>query len=344
MPQLLKASGRCLVLGGRGFIGSHLVDALLTRDVPVRVFGRPRPAAFHSYVDDLQSPLLEIIEGDLSNESDLRTALEGCSHCVNLVTTTLPATSNEDIIFDVQSNLIGTLNLLKYAKESGLSKIVYMSSGGTVYGNPQYLPIDEKHPTEPRSSYGITKLAAEKYLALYKQLYSLDTTVLRLANPFGERQQFVRSQGAIAVFIAKALLNEEIRIWGDGSVVRDYIYVSDCVSAILCALEYTGDETVFNIGSGEGKDLLTLLKKVGEILKQEVKVSFESSRSFDVPKSVLDIGKAQALLGWSPETAFEVGLEQTILWFKKAFETGDLKPERVHRVATQSHVTNCAAQ
>ena len=130
--------------------------------------------------------------------------------------------------------------MLEVAQKNNIRKVIFVSSGGTVYGIPQEVPIKESHPTEPICSYGIGKLAIEKYLNLFHLLHGMDYCVLRLANPFGERQRVAAEQGAVTVFLDKALRNEEIAIWGDGSVVRDYFYVGDAVSAMTKALAYKG--------------------------------------------------------------------------------------------------------
>jgi UDP-glucose 4-epimerase len=243
-------SRRCLVLGGRGFIGSHLVDALLARGRLVRCFDRPHVAPLGEA--HLSNPNFEIYEGDLVSEADVTEALADCDVCFHLVSTTLPKSSNADPVFDVESNVLGTVRLLTNAVKSGLRKVIFVSSGGTVYGVPIQLPIPEGHPTDPVCSYGISKLAIEKYLGLFKHLHGLDYTVLRLANPYGERQRTHASQGAVAVFLGKVLRGEPVEIWGDGSVVRDYIHIADVVDALLMAFERTSSEHIFNIGAGRG--------------------------------------------------------------------------------------------
>ncbi|HEX5337076.1 MAG TPA: NAD-dependent epimerase/dehydratase family protein, partial [Gallionella sp.] len=193
---------RCLVLGGKGFVGSHLTEALLRRGMSVRVFDRPG-------AENLISPELrdrvEFIEGNFANPESIATALDGCDICFHLISTTIPKTSNESPAYDLQSNALSSINLLEQARKSGLRKIVFMSSGGTVYGIPKYLPIDESHPTDPLCSYGIAKLTIEKYLELYRVHYGIDYAVLRVSNPYGERQRLMAAQGAVAVFLGKAL-------------------------------------------------------------------------------------------------------------------------------------------
>lgn len=303
---------KCLVLGGGGFIGSHLVEALLARGHCVRCFDRPYVAPLGDA--HLSNPNFELYEGDLVSETDVAEALVDCDICFHLVSTTLPKSSNADPVFDVESNVLGTVRLLTHAVKSGLKKVVFVSSGGTVYGLPTQVPIPETHPTDPVCSYGISKLAIEKYLGLFKQLYGLDYTVLRLANPYGERQRTHASQGAVAVFLGKVLRAEPVEIWGDGSVVRDYIHISDVVDALFAALEPTGNEHVFNIGAGRGYSLNELLDAIEKVTGRAVDRRYLPGRPFDVPLSVLDIGRARQSLAWSPKTSLHEGLEKFAAW------------------------------
>jgi UDP-glucose 4-epimerase len=305
---------RCLVLGGRGFIGTHLVDALLAHGHVVRCFDRPHVAPMGDA--HLTNPNFELYEGDLVSEADVREALLGCEVCFHLVSTTLPKSSNADPVFDVESNVLGTVRLLTHAVKSGLKKVIFVSSGGTVYGVPTQTPIPEDHPTNPICSYGITKLAIEKYLGLFKQLHGLDYTVLRLANPYGERQRIHASQGVVAVFLGKVLRGEPVEIWGDGSVVRDYIHIADVVDALLAALEQTGNEQVFNIGGGRGQSLNEVLDMIEKVTGCIADRRYLPGRIFDVPESVLSIARARQLLGWSPDVGFEQGLERFAAWLR----------------------------
>ena len=296
-----------VVLGGRGFIGSHLVDLLLERGSYVRSFDRPY--ALGSTIGNEPVARLEQVQGDFTSGSDVSQALAGCDYCFHLVSTTLPKGSNADPIYDVESNLVSSLRLMDLAVQHRVKKLVFASSGGTVYGIPSASPIAESHPTDPICSYGIAKLAIEKYLGLYKLLHGLDYKVLRLSNPFGERQRTEASQGAVAVFLGKALRNETIEIWGDGSVVRDYIYVSDVARAIAAAALSQAPETIFNIGSGRGISLNGILAAMESILGAPIRRAYSESRPFDVPANVLDITLAKSRLGWSPSVDFEAGLK-----------------------------------
>lgn len=302
---------KCLVLGGGGFLGSHLSEALLAHGHTVRIFDRPNLLRFRSFQPD---EAIEWFEGDFINRQHLASAVSGCDVIYHLVSTTLPRSSNENPAYDVETNVIGTLHLLETALKHQIRKVIFVSSGGTIYGIPRETPIKESHPTEPICSYGIGKLAIEKYLGLYHLLHGMDYCVLRLANPFGERQRTAAAQGAVAVFLDKALRDEVIEIWGDGSVVRDYFYVGDAVAAMVKALTYEGDSRVFNIGSGVGYSLNEILDAIETLLGVAVKRSYFPPRAFDVPVSVLDISNAEKFLDWKPQVPFVDGLSITTKW------------------------------
>ena len=305
---------RFLILGGAGFIGSHLCDALLSAGYSVRLFDRLGVPPYRVFTE--QEPI-EWIQGDFSSTADIEKAVDGCQIVFHLVSTTLPKSSNDDPIYDVESNVVGTLRFLDAARHAGVEKIVFVSSGGTVYGVPRVIPISETHPTDPVSSYGIGKLAIEKYLHLYEVLHGMNYCVLRLANPFGERQRANAAQGAVAVFMNRAIHNQPIEIWGDGSVVRDYIYIANVVDALVKAAFYSGKERLFNIGSGQGKSLNDILAAIEVLLNRPVNRTYLASRSFDVPANVLDITHAQKHLAWSPQVSFEAGLTGTFRWLAK---------------------------
>jgi UDP-glucose 4-epimerase len=313
--QLLGLQARrCLVLGGRGFIGSHLTKALLAQGHTVRCFDRPSSGA--SEVPAADSANCESFEGDFTNPSDLAHALEGIDTCFHLISTTLPKSSNADPAFDVESNVLGTVRMLTQAVRSGVRKIVFVSSGGTVYGVPESVPIVETHPTDPVCSYGIAKLAIEKYLALFHAEHGLDYAVFRLANPYGEGQRIESSQGAVAVFLGKILRGESVEVWGDGSVIRDYIHIDDVVDALLLALEHPGSERLFNIGSGRGHSINEVLDALEHAVGTQVERRYRPGRSFDVPVSVLCIERARRALGWSPKVGFEEGIGRFADWMK----------------------------
>jgi UDP-glucose 4-epimerase len=213
-----------LVLGGNGFIGSHLVDKLLFEGHSVRVFDKNK----EHYRKVL--PGVDYHLGEFGNRGLLSDALNGIDVVVHLICTTLPKTSNDDPVFDIQSNVVESLFLFEQCVTNNIKKIIFASSGGTVYGVPQSVPVPEENPTTPICSYGISKLTIEKYLSLFKQLHNLNSVIIRPSNPFGSRQNPFGIQGAIPVFLGKILRNERIQIWGTGDVIRDFIYIEDLVS------------------------------------------------------------------------------------------------------------------
>lgn len=305
---------KCAILGGAGFIGSHLAEALLAAGHRVRVFDRPDRDRLGGFAWRHE---VEWAEGDFVNPYDTERALAGQEVVYHLVSTTLPKNSNDNPVYDVESNVVGSLNMLGLAVRLGIGKVVFISSGGTVYGVPQEVPIKETHPTDPVCSYGIGKLAIEKYLHLFQVLHGLDYCVLRLSNPFGERQRIASAQGAVTTFLHRALKGETIEIWGDGSVVRDYVYIGDAARALVSAIDYGGAERVINVGSGEGKSLNDILAAIEQLLGRPVERRYAAGRTFDVPVSVLDICRARQALGWRPATPFAEGLERTARWLSE---------------------------
>lgn len=300
-----------LLFGGGGFIGSAVADRLLADGHALRIFELPRVDP-HRPFDSSES--VEWLTGDFQNVSDLRRAIDGVDGVLHLVSTTLPKGSNEDPVYDVNTNVISTIHMLNTMVQTGVKRIIFISSGGTVYGVPHAIPIPEDHPTNPEVSYGITKLMIEKYLYLYSRLHGLEPITLRVANPYGERQRVGTGQGAVAAFIRRALAGEPIEIWGDGSVARDYIYISDVACACALAMQYRGAKMIFNISSGVGTSLTDLVAAIETIIQKPLQVRHLPGRSFDVPISVLDSSLAKKELNWAPKVDLLEGLRRTISW------------------------------
>ncbi len=301
------------VLGGGGFIGSAIVDRLLADNHEVRVFERPRITSYRRFEPYER---VEWINGDLMSTHDLRQAIKGTDAVMHLVSTTLPKSSNEDPIFDIESNLVASIQLLKIMVEERVDRIVFISSGGTVYGQPRYLPMDERHPTEPMVSYGIVKLAIEKYIRMYRSLHGLKPIILRVANPYGERQRVETAQGAVTVFLDRVLKGLPVEIWGDGSVQRDYIHVSDVAEVFVRALDYQGPEEVFNVGTGRGVSLVELLQIIEAATGCRAQVINKPARPFDVPVSSLDNGLVCRAFDWWPVIGLHAGIVRTAAWMK----------------------------
>jgi UDP-glucose 4-epimerase len=302
------------IFGGGGFIGSAIADRLLKDGHALRIFERPRVEPYRKF---LSTESVEWITGDFSSVHDVSTAIDGVDTVLHLISTTLPKNSNDDPVYDVQSNLVATLQLLDAMVKKHVGKIVFISSGGTVYGNPVYVPVDENHPTEPRVSYGITKLAVEKYLLMYQDLHGIKANILRVANPYGERQRIETAQGAVGVFLNKAMRQEPIEIWGDGSVTRDYLHVSDVAEAFACAVAYSGKKSVFNISSGVGTSLNEMIGMLETHLGVAVSRRYLPGRPFDVPVNVLDNTLARIELDWVPQVGMLEGIVRTANWMRR---------------------------
>jgi UDP-glucose 4-epimerase len=311
---------KIIIFGGGGFIGSTIADRLLLDGHELRIFERPRVAPYRKF---LKPENVEWLTGDFSSTHDVSDAIKGMDVVLHLVSTTLPKNSNDDPIYDVQSNVVSTLQMLNAMVSHDVPKIVFISSGGTVYGNPIYLPIDEKHPTDPLVSYGITKLTIEKYLRMYSHLHGIKAVTLRVANPYGERQRIETAQGAVGVFLHNAIRGMPINIWGDGGVTRDYIHVSDVAEAFLRAVEYSGEKSCFNISSGVGTSLNELIGMIREAVDRDVDVSYLPGRPFDVPANVLNNGLAKTDLKWMPSIPMRDGIARTAEWMKSELAKAD---------------------
>lgn len=300
---------KILILGANGFIGSHLVRALVAREVQVRSFVRSKSGGGADMPQALLESALtgsEVVTGDFVSGEGIAAALEGVDLVYHLVSTTVPSTSNADPIRDVEDNLNGTLRLLEAMRSAGVARIVYVSSGGTVYGNPSVLPVPETHPLEPLCSYGVVKVAVENYLRMYVQLYGITANVLRVSNPYGTHQHHIGIQGVIPTFFQKITDRAPIEIWGDGSVMRDYLHVTDVVSALLRAGERDRSGT-YNIGSGVGHTVNDILYEVQRQTGLTADVRYLQQRKFDVERIYLDVSRARAELGWSPSLSLEEG-------------------------------------
>lgn len=303
---------RCLVLGGGGFIGSHLAEALLASGHQVIVFDHPNAR----YFEQAQMQGASVIKGDFLNPQDIQFAVQQSDVIYHLISATVPQTSNDDPVLDVEANVVGTLRLLEEAKRSQIKKIIFSSSGGTVYGIPQEIPIKENHPTEPTSSYGVCKLMIEKYMHLFWTLYGVDYNILRISNAYGVRQPARATQGVISSFLDRILRGEELVIWGDGSVIRDYVYISDIVDAMVKAANYDGPQKLFNIGAGQGHSIKDIIASLEQVLQRPLQIKYMPARKFDVPVNILDISRAMKYLDWKPRIGLQDGIARTYEWLQ----------------------------
>lgn len=302
---------RVAVLGGNGFIGSHVVDALRNTDHEVTVFDR----TMERYRDPL--PGVDYMLGDFSDKMALAEALNGKDVVYHLISTTFPGTANLDPKADVASNLIGTLSLIETMNYLGIKRLVYLSSGGTVYGTAPSHPIPEDFPLNPINSYGIVKVSIERYLEMFRICHGLQPVAIRAANPFGPRQGHVGVQGVVATFMHNLRDGKPIEIWGDGRVIRDYLHVADL--AALCVTAANSDFCgAVNAGSGQGRSLLDLIEAISDVSGHRIAPNFKSGRKIDVPYSVLDITRAGKILGWKPASEFRDVLSETWEWVRQS--------------------------
>ena len=295
-----------LILGGGGFIGSNLCRVFHERGYVLRIAGRSAPQLSASHA--------EFQRCELGVDTDYRNLLEGQDAVVHLLSTTNPSTSNLDLQRDVSENLLPTIALLEACRKAGTGRLVFLSSGGTVYGPQAEVPTPETAPTEPISGYGIVKLGIEKYLGMFERQDGPKSISLRVSNPFGPLQKPGKGQGVVAAFARRIMDNDPVTIFGDGSVQRDFVYVDDVVDAIEASLGYEGNERVFNIGSGIGRSIAEVLTSLEIATGKRAQVRHEPARSVDVPASILSIERAKTELDWTPRTDWARGVRLTVDW------------------------------
>jgi len=306
---------RTLITGGCGFIGSHLVDLLVEKKWDVRVLDR--------YLNPFYSlpNQVEFIKAEVNNRGALRSALKNVDIVYHLAWSGVHLTSNLDLRGHVETNLLSSLTFFEVCLEMQIKRIVFISSGGTVYGKICKIPTPENHTTAPVCAYGVTKLSIEKYLSLYGFLHGVEYVILRPSVPYGERQNPVGIQGAVNVFLGKMLHGKPIEIWGDGQIKRDFFYVGDLADALYRAGTCDEKCEVFNIGGGKSISLNQLPEVLNEVTGIQVPVHYLPGRSFDAAEVCLDITKAREKMNWEPQTPLMVGLTRTWNWMKTSLST-----------------------
>jgi UDP-glucose 4-epimerase len=308
-----SAHGRVVVLGGLGFMGSHICRELVARGYRVRIFDRLY--ALRTLVEDIEGRV-EIVEGDMALTDDVLNVLRDADTVIHLVHTTVPGSSMKDPAYDLSSNVIASVGWLSRLDETRVRRILYISSGGTVYGLPQTNPIDEHHPTDPISSYGITKLTIEKYVSMYASMFGIDYCLLRPSNVYGPGQRLHIGQGVIGVLADHALRGASMEVWGTGESLRDYLYVEDLVRALMSLVAYTGTHRIFNISSGAGHSVLDIISILRDRLGLAPEVTHKPARGFDVPANVLDSSRLHTETGWRPTIGLEDGITRTVEWLR----------------------------
>jgi UDP-glucose 4-epimerase len=316
---------RALVTGGAGFIGSNLVDALLDRGDEVTV------------IDNLASGKRENLDGALARgagfeEADIRDAermLAVLSSARPDIVFHLAAqidvrTSIKDPAWDAGVNVVGTINLLEAARQTGVKRVVNTSTGGAIYGDAEVMPTPETAPARPMAAYGQSKFCAEAYCGWYERLYGLSSVILRYGNVYGPRQDPHGEAGVVAIFCGKVLAGERPRIYGDGRQTRDYTYVGDIVAANLAAAAHPEAHGAYNIGTGTEStvvDVLSALRQAAGLGEGELEPQFAPARTGELQRSSLDVTRARVELGFTADTDLVTGMKPTLEWARASADS-----------------------
>ncbi len=292
---------RVIITGAGGFIGTHVANRLRKDGIEVVALDRSG-----------ESP--DLVRMDVRDRGRLDRVLQPGDAVIHLANTSNPTTSELDRVRDVEENLVGTLRLLEACVQRGVASLLLASSGGTVYGIPEVVPIPESHSTNPISSHGALKLAIEKYVQVYGAQSGMRHVILRCANAYGPGQTGAQGQGIIGRAMVSALRDETLEIWGDGTVVRDFVYVEDVAEAFVLAATTASADGVINIGSGSGASVNEIIELIRRVTGRPLKVRYTPSRQFDAPTNVLDITRAATMLKWKPVTPLDEGIRRSYAW------------------------------
>lgn len=301
------------IIGAAGFIGTNLTKALLKNpENSLRVVDNN--IKYFTNLTDSELSRCEVLASTFDVNTDFDTLVRDQDIVYHLVSTTVPSTSNQHIPQELVANVVATSKLLEACVSEKVRRIVFMSSGGTVYGKDEQSPIIEESVTTPISSYGLQKITIEKLMYLYNYMYGLDYRVIRLANPYGPYQRPNGVLGAVTTFTYKALYDEPITVYGDGSVIRDFIFIDDAIAAIIKIAESDCDERVFNVGSGSGTSIAQLLDAISVSLHKILNVNYQASRPVDVPINFLNVNRFQHLFGPIVHVSLTEGIKKTALF------------------------------
>lgn len=307
-----------LLLGGAGFIGANLTKRLCRDGYNVTVYDRFIESKF------LPEGHYSTVEGEFLSESNFDLVLENQDVVIHLISTVSPSSSMDNIVKPYNDDVIKTLELLEKAKNKGVKKVIFLSSGGTIYGDsPDSDLLREDMDAYPLNHYGVMKLTIEKILLLYNQLYNMDNVVLRVANPYGPGQNPMKKIGAVSVFLDNILNGKTLTLYGDGSTVRDYIEISDVCDAVICALKYQQVATikpVFNVGTGVGTSIMDLIRMIEQITGIKAAINFEPMRSIDVKRNVLDPRRSREYLGFKYKINVNEGIRMLLIKHNELME------------------------
>ncbi|HKY63571.1 MAG TPA: NAD-dependent epimerase/dehydratase family protein [bacterium] len=302
---------RILITGGAGFIASHVQDAYLAAGHEVAVLDNLATGQKANL-----SPKSRFFELDIRDSAIDRAFSEFQPEAISLHAAQMDVRrSVEDPVYDCQVNGLGMLNLLEASRRHGVKKAIFASTGGAIYGEQEYFPADERHPTQPASPYGITKLLGEKYLSFYQETYGLETVALRYANVYGPRQNPHGEAGVVAIFATKLLKGEVPTINGDGLQTRDYVFVEDVVRANLLALK-PGVKGIYNIGTGRETDVVQIFQGLAKEAGFDAAPKHGPAKAGEQKRSVISAAKIGQELGWKPQIPLAEGLKRTVEYFR----------------------------
>lgn len=314
-----------IILGAAGFIGTNLTIALAKEKDRynnyinhITLFGRK--GVDFSHITKYGFSNISIMTENFNIESDFETITKNQDIVYHLISTTVPTTSNQQIAHELTANVVVTAKLLEACVKNEVKKVVFLSSGGTVYGKEKTMPLKEDTATNPISSYGVQKIAIEKLLYLYRYMYGLDYCVIRLANPYGPYQRPNGVLGAVTTFTYKALMGEPITVYGDGSVVRDFIYIDDAVKGIMNIVNGESRQRIFNLGCGQGASIKEVINTIQDVLDVEINVQYISGRKVDVPINVLDITLYEETYGKLNPISLAVGVKKTADFMREVYD------------------------
>lgn len=310
---------KILILGAAGFIGTNLTIQL-AKDKNNQITLVDGNRAHFANIEHFNFENVKIVEAKFCENMNFDKILKDQEIVYHLVSTVVPSTSNQHISQDIQSNVLFSSKLFEACVKNAVKKVVFISSGGTVYGKESKCPLCEDTPTNPISSYGLQKVMIEQLLYLYNYMYGLDYRIIRLANPYGPYQRPNGVLGAVTTFVYKALKGEEIVVYGDGSVVRDFIYIDDAIKAILTIANSDSKYRIFNVGSGCGTSIKQLIKEIEKALCLEMNVIYNEGRNVDVPINYLDINRYEKNYGKLNSVNLHDGILKTADFMTKFYE------------------------
>lgn len=305
---------RCVIIGGTGFLGMNTAKALLNAGCSVVIIDKKMSKKY------LFPEIFEFIDlhiFDYKNKDKLGSVLRKDDILFHFASSTLPGSSPDQIEKGISNDIVGSIGLFRAAVKKDVSKIIFASSGGTVYGDVKINPIIENTLNNPKCFYGVSKLLVEKYLKLFHVLYGIDYVIYRISNAYGPGQNPDSNQGLIANVIGKMLKNKPINIYGEGQTIRDYIFIDDIANAFLRAANNNVIKNdVFNIGTGIGYSVAEVVEKISKTLKVKPQIIREENRKCDVKINILDSNKFKMISGWEPKIDIEQGIEMTHKWIK----------------------------